>query len=55
MKRSRSLARSNASDESRRLGLRDWIKRVGLLGLVFFLIKGLLWLTIPALIAILAD
>jgi hypothetical protein len=32
-----------------------WIKRVGFLGFLFFLVKGLLWLLVPALIAILAD
>jgi hypothetical protein len=32
-----------------------WIKRLGFWGLLFFLVKGLLWLTIPALIAILAT
>ncbi len=28
-----------------------WLKRLGLAGFLFFLIKGLLWLIIPALIA----
>lgn len=28
-----------------------WIKKIGLIGFVFFLIKGLLWLLIPYLIA----
>lgn len=28
-----------------------WLKRVGWLGFLFFLIKGLLWLLIPYLIA----
>ncbi len=28
-----------------------WLKRVGWLGFLFFLIKGLLWLIIPYLIA----
>jgi hypothetical protein len=32
-----------------------WIKRLGFWGLMFFLVKGLLWLAIPALIAILAT
>jgi len=31
-----------------------WIKRLGFWGFMFFLVKGLLWLAIPALIAILA-
>lgn len=34
---------------------RTWIKRLGFWGLMFFLLKGLLWLTIPALIAIFAT
>jgi hypothetical protein len=29
-----------------------WIKRLGFWGFLFFLVKGLLWLAIPALIAI---
>ena len=28
-----------------------WIKRFGVAGFLFFLIKGLLWLIVPALIA----
>ncbi|WP_266362329.1 hypothetical protein [Tellurirhabdus rosea] len=28
-----------------------WLKRVGWLGFLFFLIKGLLWLIVPVLIA----
>jgi hypothetical protein len=31
-----------------------WIKRLGVVGFLFFLIKGLLWLIIPALAAYLA-
>jgi hypothetical protein len=31
--------------------VRAWIKRFGVAGFLFFLIKGLLWLIIPALIA----
>lgn len=27
---------------------RGWLKRIGLVGLVFFAIKGLVWLTVPA-------
>ena len=30
---------------------RSWIKRLGFWGFIFFLVKGLLWLIIPALIA----
>lgn len=28
-----------------------WLKRLGIVGFLFFLIKGLLWLFIPLLIA----
>ena len=31
-----------------------WTKRVGFLAFIFFLIKGLLWLAVPALIAYLS-
>jgi hypothetical protein len=34
------------------MALKDWIKRLGFWGFVFFLVKGLLWLTVPALIAL---
>ena len=30
---------------------KDWLKRIGWIGFLFFLIKGLLWLLIPYLIA----
>ncbi|MBW7845176.1 MAG: hypothetical protein H3C45_05950 [Bacteroidia bacterium] len=30
--------------------LKQWFKRIGLMGFTFFLIKGLLWLIIPYLI-----
>lgn len=29
----------------------EWVKRFGIAGFMFFLIKGLLWLIVPALIA----
>lgn len=32
-------------------GFSFWIKRLGFAGFMFFLIKGLLWLIVPALIA----
>jgi hypothetical protein len=35
--------------------LKSWIKTMGFWGFLFFLIKGLLWLSIPALIALFAD
>ncbi|HEV7642541.1 MAG TPA: hypothetical protein VGO50_01245 [Pyrinomonadaceae bacterium] len=31
--------------------LLKWIKRLGVAGFLFFLVKGLLWLLIPGLIA----
>ena len=34
--------------------VKTWIKRLGFWGVVFFLVKGLLWLAIPALLAMLA-
>jgi hypothetical protein len=39
-----------ASSEAGRSGLR-WLQRLGVAGFAFFLIKGLLWLTVPALLA----
>jgi hypothetical protein len=32
-----------------------WIKRLGFWGFMFFLVKGLLWLLIPALVAFFAT
>ncbi len=34
-----------------RTGFAKWIKRFGFAGFMFFLIKGLLWLIVPAAIA----
>ena len=33
----------------------SWIKRLGFLGFLFFLVKGLLWLIVPALAIYLAN
>ena len=33
------------------MNLGKWIKRLGFWGFLFFFVKGLLWLLIPALIA----
>jgi hypothetical protein len=33
----------------------SWIKRVGFWGFLFFLVKGLLWLIVPALAVYLAN
>lgn len=35
--------------------LKSFIKKLGFWGFLFFLVKGLLWLTIPVLIAMFAD
>lgn len=35
--------------------MKKWAARVGFWGVVFFVVKGLLWLTIPALIALFVD
>jgi len=35
--------------------LATWIKRLGFWGFMFFLVKGLLWLLVPALIAFWAN
>jgi hypothetical protein len=32
-----------------------WIRKMGFWGFMFFLVKGLLWLTVPALIAFFAQ
>lgn len=32
-------------------GRAAWLKRLGLAGTLFFLIKGLLWIIVPALLA----
>ena len=35
--------------------IKTWIKRLGFWGFMFFLVKGLLWLAIPLLIAMFAT
>ena len=37
------------------MGTATWIKRLGLWGFLFFLVKGLLWLLVPALAVYLAN
>ncbi len=44
------MAASAASDPAGRARL-SWVQRLGAAGFLFFLIKGLLWLAIPALLA----
>jgi hypothetical protein len=43
-----------ASGEAGRSSLR-WLQRLGIAGFAFFLVKGLLWLAVPALLAYLAN
>jgi len=43
--------RSMPADERRRAGARGWLQRLGVAGFLFFLIKGLLWLAVPGLLA----
>ena len=38
-----------------KMKLKSWIKTLGFWGFMFFLVKGLLWLSIPALIALFYD
>ena len=37
------------------LKLKSWLKKLGFWGLVFFVLKGLLWLAIPTLVALFAT
>jgi hypothetical protein len=39
------------TEKTEKTGLLKWIKRLGVAGFLFFLVKGLLWLLIPGLIA----
>lgn len=38
-------------DMELRAKLKSWAKRAGIFGLLFFTVKGLLWLTVPILVA----
>jgi hypothetical protein len=49
---------ANPKDAARlsfKMKLKSWIKTLGFWGFMFFLIKGLLWLSIPVLIALFAE
>ena len=37
------------------MNVKGYIKKLGFWGFMFFLVKGLLWLTVPALIALFAQ
>lgn len=41
----------NEEPEKRKCPAVRWVKRFGVAGFLFFLIKGLLWLIVPALVA----
>ncbi|MEP6901608.1 MAG: alanyl-tRNA synthetase [Actinomycetota bacterium] len=41
----------NETPKKRKCPAVGWVKRFGVAGLLFFLIKGLLWLIVPALVA----
>ncbi len=43
-------ARDISDPAPTRSGVGVWVKRFGVLGFLFFLGKGLLWLTLPALL-----
>ena len=36
------------------INFKAWLKKLGFWGLVFFVLKGLLWLAIPTLVALFA-
>lgn len=37
----------NKHDAKRKVSFKNWLKRFGLVGFMFFLAKGLLWLIVP--------
>jgi len=48
MKTPDNPATENNTAENNRKGLIRWLKRIGIAGFLFFLIKGILWLTVGA-------
>jgi hypothetical protein len=42
---------SEAAEQPRQRSFNLWLKRIGLAGFLFYLVKGLLWIIIPALMA----
>ncbi len=44
------LNEMNEKPQDEKADVATWLKRVGVIGFLFFLIKGLLWLIVPALI-----
>jgi hypothetical protein len=37
------------------MSFKSWIRKLGFWGFIFFLLKGLLWVSVPALIAFFAE
>jgi hypothetical protein len=42
---------SRTGDNKRRFEFSPWLKKLGVGGFVFFLVKGLAWLLVPIIIA----
>ena len=42
---------AGAQYDKRHMPIAKWVKRLGFWGFLFFLVKGLLWLLVPALVA----
>jgi len=38
------------SDEHKQSPVSKWVKRIGVWGIIFFTVKGLLWLIVPAVL-----
>ena len=48
------MAESSPDDTEEPRVKKSWLMRFGALGFAFFFIKGLLWLAIPAVLALIA-
>ncbi len=46
----RVMAVQHAQSDDAQKSSRTWLKRLGWAGFLFFLIKGLLWLIVPAIL-----
>ncbi len=42
--------KGRAAEGAGRSGARGWLARLGVMGFMFFLLKGLLWLAVPAVL-----
>jgi len=45
----KTVVHTDASSSTKK-GMQSWMKRIGVWGFLFFLVKGLLWLIVPTLI-----